>query len=553
VSRKSRKKAGGKKPRNPKPPAERQPVIPEAPDRGEGPALQMTGDEIDRERRVGRIVGALGLLFAIFGVFGPLIFGAAAGPLTPRPDKGQPLAPGTERTLIGIDQKGGTLVRVGGFNGRPSPDQGLVEDYTPLGRELGPVVGLDAAAFDSRTARVLTSGPDGPQIQAVDLATGNVGAPHDIDVESDVHGLALAVKPPGATDETAELEDNGVAAIASGDDQLNFVKVADGSVLPDSPVAITGLGPGEAVRAIEAAPDGDVIALAVSGGGSRAAATVYAVDPGTGEARRLGSATGPATDDLDQEDAYGFDVSANATAARVVTPSGKNISIDLARGSGTTQSALGPGAPDVAEIVSVREPGVSQLPDQFRAFGSGEFLLGSIAKLIGYMAVIPLGLFLWAAIRRRRPVSGVLRALCVIAPLLLPLAGLIGYFALADVVHQFLAAPHQTWPVALQIRDGSSLLRINYVLEEVVSRVLFGIWLAWLAYETMQTGLSDRFLGTLGVGAGVLALFPEIGAALALAWLGSMSVLTLGYWPGGRPRAWDAGAAVSPDAPPIRR
>lgn len=179
MSRKSRKKAGGKKPRNPKPPAERQPVIPEAPERKEGdaPARQMTGEQLDRERRVGRIVGALGLLFAIFGVFGPLLFTAAAGPLTARPSTGAPPAPGTERTLLGIDEQGTTLVRLGGYNGRPSPDQGLVEETVPLSRPLDSVVGVDAPAFDSRTARVLTDGQDGPALQAVDLATGTVGSP----------------------------------------------------------------------------------------------------------------------------------------------------------------------------------------------------------------------------------------------------------------------------------------------------------------------------------------------------------------------------------------
>ena len=280
---------------------------------------------------------------------------------------------------------------------------------------------------------------------------------------------------------------------------------------------------------------------------------MYAIDPATGEARRLGEATGPATGELDEQASYGFDVSANGTIARVVTPSGRNIAIDTATGLGSVRSALGPGAPGVAEVVSIRESRAAQLPDQYRAFEGGDFLQGSIIKLLGYLAVIPLGWFIWGAIRRRRPVSGVLRVLGVIAPLLLPLGGLLGWFATSKIVEAFLAAPQQTWLVAEQLSQDSGLLRINFLLEGPIGRVLFGIWLAWLAYETMQTGLTDRFLGTIGIGAGVLALFAEIGAVLALAWLGSLSVMALGYWPGGRPRAWDAGCAVSPDATPMRR
>jgi hypothetical protein len=82
---------------------------------------------------------------------------------------------------------------------------------------------------------------------------------------------------------------------------------------------------------------------------------------------------------------------------------------------------------------------------------------------------------------------------------------------------------------------------------------LFGIWVSVTSFEAMRVGLVTRFLGVFGLGAGIVtAVGLPIGSSLFLAWIGSLGVLALGYWPGGRPPAWAAGRAVALDEPPRR-
>ena len=54
----------------------------------------------------------------------------------------------------------------------------------------------------------------------------------------------------------------------------------------------------------------------------------------------------------------------------------------------------------------------------------------------------------------------------------------------------------------------------------------------------MRAALLDRFLAYWGFGAcGALVLLP-VGDAMFIGWLGSVGIMALGYWPGGRPAAW---------------
>ncbi len=73
--------------------------------------------------------------------------------------------------------------------------------------------------------------------------------------------------------------------------------------------------------------------------------------------------------------------------------------------------------------------------------------------------------------------------------------------------------------------------------------LLFAISLFYTGLWAMRTGLLSRFWGSLGMALGVAVLIGFI--ILALVWFLYLGLLYLGWLPGGKPPAWEAGEAVS--------
>ncbi|MEI7889651.1 MAG: hypothetical protein WCI34_05015, partial [Actinomycetes bacterium] len=71
----------------------------------------------------------------------------------------------------------------------------------------------------------------------------------------------------------------------------------------------------------------------------------------------------------------------------------------------------------------------------------------------------------------------------------------------------------------------------------------FGFVMASL--NAMRVGLLTRFLGYLGILAGVMIVLPLMGGLLLVQafWLLAVAATIAGRWPGGRPPAWDDGEA----------
>ena len=61
-----------------------------------------------------------------------------------------------------------------------------------------------------------------------------------------------------------------------------------------------------------------------------------------------------------------------------------------------------------------------------------------------------------------------------------------------------------------------------------------------LSLNAMRAGLLSRFMGILGIIAGVLVVIPILpGAFIQLFWIVALGMLFLGRWPNGRGPAWD--------------
>lgn len=96
-----------------------------------------------------------------------------------------------------------------------------------------------------------------------------------------------------------------------------------------------------------------------------------------------------------------------------------------------------------------------------------------------------------------------------------------------------------------EVRGGSLLTTGQLV--EVVGRFTLGAAFLLVSLNAMRAGLLTRFMGVLGIIAGVLLALPVFGGPLPVVqsfWLIALGVLFAGRWPGGEPPAWSTGTAV---------
>jgi hypothetical protein len=175
----------------------------------------------------------------------------------------------------------------------------------------------------------------------------------------------------------------------------------------------------------------------------------------------------------------------------------------------------------------------------------------ALVRLAGVLVLIPVAVFLYQALsgrssahRRWIPIVGVIGI--VVFAVSLPWT----YFEIRDAARVFVASGPRTLARADHLvtaqRDKGPLLVAEIC--RLVGAIMFGIWVAWTSWDAQKVGLLTRFLAYFGIAAGILsAIGISVGQDLFIAWLASVGLLAAGYWPGGRPPAWDAGRAVSWD------
>jgi hypothetical protein len=169
-------------------------------------------------------------------------------------------------------------------------------------------------------------------------------------------------------------------------------------------------------------------------------------------------------------------------------------------------------------------------------------------RLAGVLLLGPVAVFLYRAVsgrapshRRFIPIIGVIGL--VIFAVSLPWE----YVEIRDAARAFVAAGPRTLARAdhlVTAQRDMGPLRMAEICR-LIGAIMFGIWVAWTSWDAQKVGLLTRFLAYLGIAAGILsAIGISVGQDLFIAWLASVGLLAVGYWPGGRPPAWDAGRAM---------
>ena len=166
--------------------------------------------------------------------------------------------------------------------------------------------------------------------------------------------------------------------------------------------------------------------------------------------------------------------------------------------------------------------------------------IAAILRSAGLLLTIAVGVYLYSVIRARNPdVPRLILWTAFAGPVLVAGATIFGFFALRDVADAFVASGARTSERARHLANTSGSLQAAAVLD-LGSRVVFAVWVGMASLEAMRVGLLTRFLGYWGIGAaGALVLLP-VGDAMFIGWIASIGILALGYWPGGRPPAWQS-------------
>jgi hypothetical protein len=209
------------------------------------------------------------------------------------------------------------------------------------------------------------------------------------------------------------------------------------------------------------------------------------------------------------------------------------VALELANATRGQGPMINPGG-------SVGHPAPLDRARELIEFHAGEAnqTLATASRCAGLMLSAAVGIYLYQLVRARRPrASRWMLGSALVGTTLVASATVFGYFALDHVATAFVSSGARTTARAHHLIDASGALRAAAVLD-VASRLAFAFWLGLASLEMMRVGLLDRFLGYWGLGAcGALVLL-SIGDAMFIGWLGSIGVLALGYWPGGRPEAW---------------
>lgn len=181
-------------------------------------------------------------------------------------------------------------------------------------------------------------------------------------------------------------------------------------------------------------------------------------------------------------------------------------------------------------------------------------LLSSILQAIGVgLLAVPLYFLFCAARERSGKVRGQLVGVIVAAPLFLAVLAILTGLATLHAASEFVTqeVPRLTAKGVGLSSDKANEAATDIVNEGALRSTAFGFWLGgtigyivamvYTSLHAMRTGLLSRFWGSLGIALGAVSmLFFEF----TIIWFVYLGLLLLGWLPGDKPRAWQAGEAV---------
>jgi hypothetical protein len=172
-------------------------------------------------------------------------------------------------------------------------------------------------------------------------------------------------------------------------------------------------------------------------------------------------------------------------------------------------------------------------------------LLGSIITALSLLCVAWTLYYLWDAARAREPAvkPWFLGWVAVAGAVIEAISVIVYVIAFGSAASDFVSSGSQTYPEAHTLLSRGSL--IIGQIGNYLGLFLLAIGIVLISLNAMRVGLLTRFLGYLGIIAGVLTIIPLVPIPIVEAyWLLALAYLLSGRWPNGVPPAWATGEAV---------
>ena len=174
----------------------------------------------------------------------------------------------------------------------------------------------------------------------------------------------------------------------------------------------------------------------------------------------------------------------------------------------------------------------------------GAFMVSAVLTALSMLAFIPPLLFLYEAVRFRRPETPVVaRYLAIFGPVLFAICAVWFQFRQAHAADTFLHGAVQTNKHAEDVLRNATTAVAGLSL---AASIASGLATILISLNAMRSGLLSRFMGVLGIILGALFVLPLVASPIIqLFWLIALGLLFLNVWPGnGRGPAWATGEPI---------
>jgi Domain of unknown function (DUF4386) len=170
-------------------------------------------------------------------------------------------------------------------------------------------------------------------------------------------------------------------------------------------------------------------------------------------------------------------------------------------------------------------------------------LIANVVQAVAWAGIAVALKFLFDSVRARKPeINAAFVWILVFGAVAIALSGIVSAVVIAIKAHQFVTTGNQTYQQANHLTSGALLAVLSY--SNLVGLLAAAVGVVLVSLNAMRVGLLTRFMGYVGIFAGVLILFVVTPVPVVQAyWLVALGYLVSGRWPSGLPPAWMSGRA----------
>jgi hypothetical protein len=170
-------------------------------------------------------------------------------------------------------------------------------------------------------------------------------------------------------------------------------------------------------------------------------------------------------------------------------------------------------------------------------------LAAAILEAGGTLAAAGTLIYLFGAARaRNESIQPFVRVMAIVGGALSAVSALGNEILIASKAHDFVTHGQQTYEEAHKLTSVPILVIFQYA--GLLGILLIAMALVLVSLNAMRVGLLTRFMGYLGIFAGVLTVIPLVPLPVVeIFWLFALGYLFSGRWPSGVPPAWRSGRA----------